>query len=331
MINYKELSDDGVRFEQLIRELLVREDYDVRWTGVGADGGRDLLVTERASGPFAPFTRTWLISCKHKAHSGSSVGVNDLDRSIVDSCKSIGAEGFILACSTQASSALLSRLKEIEATNNLVCRVWDSVDIERRLMTPRTYSLMQIFFPETTQSLHWTVFNAGTPTFWCGSHAGHFFYMSSRIPAGVPRLKDMEEILKRLQAVRLAEPGKFGQQEHLRMRGVNFDNKNENYMAFADYLVPTKRAAFGNEIMQQTQTAQGILRALNDGHGLYSDGQHSCYSTYWDVIRIPCFQLSDRFDADSKDFYTPFMSNFETGFPRKAAASAFTSRATSWD
>ena len=188
MIDYSELPSDGVRFEQLVRELLIREDYEVRWTGVGPDGGRDLLVIERALGPFASFERTWLVSCKHKAHSGASVGLNDLDASIVDSCKAIGADGFILSCSTQPSTALITRLKEIESNNKITCRVWDGVDIEKRLMTPRTYSLMQIFFPKTAQSLHWTVFNAGSPTFWCGSHAGHFFYMSSRIPQDMRQL-----------------------------------------------------------------------------------------------------------------------------------------------
>jgi hypothetical protein len=78
MINFKELPDDGVAFEQLIRELLIREEFEVRWTGVGPDGGRDLIFTERTLGPMAGFERTWLVSCKHNAHSEKSVGINDL-------------------------------------------------------------------------------------------------------------------------------------------------------------------------------------------------------------------------------------------------------------
>ena len=33
MIDYTELPKDGVRFEQLVRELYIREGFDVKWTG----------------------------------------------------------------------------------------------------------------------------------------------------------------------------------------------------------------------------------------------------------------------------------------------------------
>jgi hypothetical protein len=75
MLNFKELPVDGVAFEQLIRELLLRSEFEVHWTGVGPDGGRDLVVTEKAAGQLAPFQRKWLVSCKHHAHSGTSVGL----------------------------------------------------------------------------------------------------------------------------------------------------------------------------------------------------------------------------------------------------------------
>ena len=188
---------------------------------------------------------------------------------------------------------------------------------------------MQIFFPKSAQSLQWTVFNAGSPRFWCGSHHGHFFYMSSRIVAGVPKLKDVEAIMKRLEQVKLGESGEFGQREHLRLRGIYFDSKNENYHVFVDYLVPVKHAQFGNTIIQQSQTAEGILNALEDGQGLYSDGEAMWYCTFWDILRIQCFQLSERFDPDSDTYYSPFMANFETGSFREGAASSY-SRASSW-
>jgi HJR/Mrr/RecB family endonuclease len=47
MIDFKEFPKDGIKFEQLVRELLVLRGFETQWTGVGADGGRDLAVTEK--------------------------------------------------------------------------------------------------------------------------------------------------------------------------------------------------------------------------------------------------------------------------------------------
>lgn len=46
-----------------------------------------LLIVEKVQGPLSKFERTWLVQCKHKAHSGKSVGRED-SYSIVTDCKS---------------------------------------------------------------------------------------------------------------------------------------------------------------------------------------------------------------------------------------------------
>ncbi|MNB99404.1 hypothetical protein D3C75_466830 [compost metagenome] len=43
MLDFSELPRNGVLFEQLLREILVREGFEVHWTGVGIDGGRDII------------------------------------------------------------------------------------------------------------------------------------------------------------------------------------------------------------------------------------------------------------------------------------------------
>ena len=43
MLDFSEISTDGTQFELLLREILFSLDYHVIWSGVGADGGRDLL------------------------------------------------------------------------------------------------------------------------------------------------------------------------------------------------------------------------------------------------------------------------------------------------
>lgn len=66
MIDFKELPKDGVLFEQLIREIFLKEEFETHWTGVGADGGRDLIVTEILKGKLSKIERKWLISCKRE-------------------------------------------------------------------------------------------------------------------------------------------------------------------------------------------------------------------------------------------------------------------------
>src|SRR5690606_28355044 len=104
--------------EQLIRELLQSSGLKVHWTGVGQDGDRDLIAIESEKGPIDKFERTWLINCKHNAWSKKSVSVKDLSN-IADACKSINAQGFLLTCSTQPTSSLVIRFKELSSQNDI--------------------------------------------------------------------------------------------------------------------------------------------------------------------------------------------------------------------
>ena len=55
--------------EQLVRETCLAIGYRVRWSGKGADAGRDLLIEESGDPLFGRKTRNWLVSCKHNAHA----------------------------------------------------------------------------------------------------------------------------------------------------------------------------------------------------------------------------------------------------------------------
>ena len=52
MLDFSEISTDGTQFELLLREILFSLNYHVVWSGVGADGGRDLLVREEIQSIF---------------------------------------------------------------------------------------------------------------------------------------------------------------------------------------------------------------------------------------------------------------------------------------
>jgi hypothetical protein len=143
-VDFKELPRNGKLFEQFVRELLLILGVHPHWTGQGADHGTDILATEQIIGPMSlvgPVVEThrkWLVQCKHFAHSRRSVGRKDTG-SIVDDCRQVGANAYLLVCSTQPSSSLVTKLEEISTKphNNLVTLIWDSVDLEK--MLPQTH------------------------------------------------------------------------------------------------------------------------------------------------------------------------------------------------
>lgn len=80
--------------------------------GRGADGGRDLLVSEQMRASLASAKFTWLVSCKHFATGGKSVGTDD-EPSIADRLRQHQADGFLGFYSTMASAALVERLRAL--------------------------------------------------------------------------------------------------------------------------------------------------------------------------------------------------------------------------
>lgn len=163
MLDFKELDVDGVRFEQFIRELCMRSNLEVHWTGVGADGGRDLVAIERATGALGLFERKWLVSCKHLAHSEKSAGV-EATHGLVDACEAVGATGFLLACSTQPTSGTVKRLEEIAAQGKIATLFWDAVELDRRTQHPSTFALRATFFPVSAAVDPWRIYNTETPS-----------------------------------------------------------------------------------------------------------------------------------------------------------------------
>jgi hypothetical protein len=310
VIDFRELPQDGIRFEQFVRELLVRSDFATQWTGVGPDGGRDLIVVERAEGRLAPFERTWLVSCKHKAHSDKSVGLGDVE-GVSDACRAIGAAGFLLVCSTQPSSGVVQRLRELQAQTGLLTKCWDGIELEKRLGTPATFPLLHLFFPRSSAGRNWQVYASETqPAFWAANYKDYFIYLSSRIAHTFPNLKDVEEIVRRLESVHVPKPGEF-RNHYLRPRAVYFDNKHENFHVFADYLYPQGK---GQEPITSPEVLDDILK---DGWGLYTDGVSSWYTTYWDIRYVEINPYSDRLHFDGKEYYEPFMENYRLGMHRE--------------
>jgi hypothetical protein len=60
-------------FELFARDFLAHLGYQVvEHPARGADGGKDIVLIERRSGVGGETNIRWLVSCKHKAHSGAT-------------------------------------------------------------------------------------------------------------------------------------------------------------------------------------------------------------------------------------------------------------------
>ena len=98
------------QFELFAREFLEFAGFKVIvGPDRGPDGGRDLVVQEARTGVAGETLINWLVSCKHKAHSGTSVTPDD-EPDIHDRVRTHGCQGFIGFYSTIPSSGLGTKL-----------------------------------------------------------------------------------------------------------------------------------------------------------------------------------------------------------------------------
>src|SRR5215471_499894 len=136
-------------FEMFAREFLELFGFKAL-TGPdrGPDLGRDLVVQETRTGVAGETLIRWLVSCKHKAHSGESVGLADeadiLDRTRVHDCA-----GFIACYSTLPAASLTQKLERLKATNPpFDFQIFDREKIESILLrTGPGQGIAQRFFP----------------------------------------------------------------------------------------------------------------------------------------------------------------------------------------
>lgn len=133
------------KFELFARDFFEHLGYKVlRGPSRGADGGCDLILEETRSGVGGTTLVKWLVSCKHKAHSGASVSKTD-EAEVRDSVESNGCQGFIGFYSTLPSSGLLEKVQAIASIDK---QFYDYSRIEKSLLTSQKgRELAKRYFP----------------------------------------------------------------------------------------------------------------------------------------------------------------------------------------
>lgn len=293
MLDFKELSQNGDDFELLVRELLYNKGLEVYWSGKGPDGGKDLLCIETYKSNFKSITKRWLIQCKHNAHSGKSVGTSELG-SIENSCLQHNADGYLLVCSTYPSSSVVSTLDGIEHNSKLTTSFWDYRTLERQLLVPENWSLVNMFFPKSAQNLQWQISKIDT-YFWHANYKGNIFYFSLRIGTNCDHyLKYIADRIEELHQLHMLN------EHYLRIRAVYFDDKYTNFTLYLDYLVPSGTTQ--EEFNPPAEVIDFCHERIIDGVYYNIDLAIYEYNGY-----------SDNFDLDHQSYYSYYLSDFKTG------------------
>jgi hypothetical protein len=115
----------------------------------GADGGIDLKVEFVENG----VTVKKLVSCKHTAHSKTSVGIGD-EQDVVDRVRGWDCTVFVGFYSFSATSALEAKLRRLQDNEKISFEIFSSEHIETHLLdSHKGFMVAKRFFPRSIQNI----------------------------------------------------------------------------------------------------------------------------------------------------------------------------------
>ena len=154
VLDFKEIPEAHIatgkqdQFELFARDFLDFAGYQIITDpDRGADGGVDLVVLEKRTGVGGETLVKWLVSCKHKAHSGKSVKPTD-DSNIRDRVEANECDGFIGFYSTLASAGLAGNLQGLDG--KIETQIFDYEKIESNLLhSAKGLEIAERYFPQS--------------------------------------------------------------------------------------------------------------------------------------------------------------------------------------
>lgn len=152
ILDFKEIPEAHIAggkqdtFEMFARDFFEELGFNIiEGPDRGADGGRDLIIEEERNSLLGKTNIRWLVSCKHKAHSGRSVTDKD-DSNIKDRMERNKAGGFIGFYSTLPSSSLQ---KTIQNSLEEKGKIFDREKIEKIIIDKNMKNIMKRYFPNS--------------------------------------------------------------------------------------------------------------------------------------------------------------------------------------
>lgn len=152
VIDFEEITDDHA-FENFCMHLLEGMGLNIPVPpAIGADGGRDIVCEEPSRFVGARGYR-WLVSCKHRALSGRSVGVN-YDWAKPHKLTEHGCNGFMFFFSTGFTENFRLSVEKICNQIGSQYRVFNAFDIENILLSsPKKFPLIRQYFQNSHERL----------------------------------------------------------------------------------------------------------------------------------------------------------------------------------
>ena len=159
LVDFKEIPASGETWEFFARDFLQTLGFHIESPPArGADGGKDLLISEEVSGKLHRHRFQWLVSCKHFAHSEKSVSENTDEKNILERLRGFKADGFLGFYSTLASSGLNSRLEQLRSSGDIKdYTIFDRALIENHMIMLGFSKTLMRYFPQSyarTRPLH---------------------------------------------------------------------------------------------------------------------------------------------------------------------------------
>ncbi|MGV9004433.1 restriction endonuclease [Flavobacterium sp.] len=153
-LSFDEISD-GDHFEDLTAEFFrsLKNDaennitnVEVFQSGIGVDGGKDILIEFDLSDEIKIFKRKWIIQCKFHEDTISPSKIQSVN--IPTLIHSYGASGYLLICKSRPTSGLTNLFERLnkECKNNYHYECWNGSQFLSKLLVK--YDLHALFFPK---------------------------------------------------------------------------------------------------------------------------------------------------------------------------------------
>ena len=158
LIDFCEIKDPKL-FENLVADLLENKNPPVsrvESTGEGTDYGADLIVYLSDDAPLTGVHRekTAVVQCKHKAKSGKSVGIHEVNPEAT--LRHYNADIYLLVTSTGVGGFWAGLIQDIQKDKRYRgedASCWDARRLEQELMQEKNQNVLLNYFPKSAKRI----------------------------------------------------------------------------------------------------------------------------------------------------------------------------------